>query len=116
MKCSEIQLKNYSEKMNNKKVTKNIKSEPEKYISGKDGLSRNFGNFLGGFGLFEIRIPEYHFVIITEFGQYKRILDTRTHKYNPITEIVNKFKKIRVSDYERGSMLREGKFVELLEP
>ena len=92
------------------------KFEPEKYISGKDELYRNVGNFLSGSGLFEIRIPEYYFVIITEFGQYKRILDTGTHKYNPITEKVCEFKKIRVKDYERGVMLKEGKFVKLLEP
>lgn len=114
----EIMNVNDSEKKNNldnKKINKNNIPE-EKYISGKEEFYRNFGNFLSGSGLFEIRIPEYHFVIVTEFGQYKRTLDTGTHKYNPITETIHEFKKVRVCEYERGVLLKEGKIIKLLEP
>ena len=100
-----------------KHIKKNSNSlEQEKYISNKNEFYRNFGNFLSASGLFEIRIPEYHFVIITEFGQYKRTLDTGTHKYNPITENIHIFKKVRVCEYERGVLLKEGKIIKLLEP
>ena len=86
------------------------------YVSGKQQFYRNFGDFLSGLGLFEIVIPEYHFAIVTEYGQYKRTLDTGTHKYNPITEKIHEFKKVRVCDYERGVLLKEGKIIKILEP
>lgn len=57
------------------------KKKEEKYISNKDEFYRNFGNLLSGSGLFEIRIPEYKFAIVTEFENNK-IHITNTSKNN----------------------------------
>ena len=84
--------------------------------SNKDKFLRDFGNMLSSSGLFEIRIPDYYFGIISEFGQYKRILDVGTHKYNPITEKINLYQKIQVGEFEKGVLIRDKIIVQMLEP
>lgn len=86
------------------------------YVSGINEFYRKCGNFLSKSGLFEIEIPEYSYAIVTEFGQYKRTLNTGTHKYNAMTEKIIELKKIKIGDYNRGVLLKEGKFIKLLEP
>jgi regulator of protease activity HflC (stomatin/prohibitin superfamily) len=83
--------------------------------SRHDNNLRNFGNFLSRSGMFQFRIEDFRFAIVTEFGIFKKILRTGTHNYNPITESIKIYDQILVPEFSKGVLIRDKKIIEVLD-
>ena len=87
------------------------------YMSGGDKFFRDFGKFLtDNTILFEYRVPDYQFAIVSEFGRFKRILNTGTHKYNPITEKIHLGDQICVGVNQKGVLICNRIIIKKLDP
>jgi erythrocyte band 7 integral membrane protein len=83
--------------------------------SGYDTFIRGLGFGMMKSGIFETRVPEFHFAIVTEFNIFKKILKTGTHSYNPVTEKIKLYEQALVPEFSKGVLARDRKIIKILD-
>lgn len=97
------------------KLKKTPENMNELSTTNYDSFLRNFGSTLSQSGLFQIRIEDFCFGVVTEFGIFKKILKTGTHLYNPLTEKIKLYKQALVPEFSKGVLIRDKKIIKILD-
>lgn len=101
-------------KPSNDKHNENTET-PTNTNSGYDNFVRGFGSGLMRSGMFQVRIEDFCFGIVTEFGIFKKMLKTGTHLYNPITEKITIYEQALVPEFAKGVLIRDKKIIQILD-
>lgn len=85
-------------------------SDKQSTVSKRVTIARWFGDLIRE----NVEVPDFHKIVVTEYGNFLRTCNSGIHQINRFTEEYTIIPETIISEYEKGIFIKNGAFVSVL--